>query len=49
MCVVVGPCPSEVEHASKGLAFLQQLDGFVDVREGHPVCYEPVKVYIQVL
>jgi hypothetical protein len=41
--------PSEMEHAPKGLAFLQQLDGLVDVREGHIVCYEPIKVYIQVL
>ena len=41
--------PSEMEHAPKGLAFLQQLDGLADVREGHVVCYEPIKVYIQVL
>jgi len=36
--------PSEMEHAPKGLAFLQKLEGFVDVRERHVVCYEPIKV-----
>jgi hypothetical protein len=38
-----------MEHAPKGLAFLQELDGLVDVREGHLVRYEPIKVYLQLL
>jgi len=44
------PSPwSEIEQTPQGLAFLQQLESLVDVREGHLVRYEAIEVDINLL
>jgi hypothetical protein len=38
-----------VEQVPERLAFLEQPEGIVDVREKHLVCYEAIEIYLQLL
>lgn len=40
---------SDMEQTSEWLPLFQQLESFVDVGEGHLLCYEPIKIYVNLL